>query len=122
MSPGKSIAGHWVPKGVVVAASLYALARDPNVFHDPIKFNPSRWEEATDEMRQMSRPFSIGPRNCVGRHLAEINLVLTVACLYQSYDIVPDPSLTEEKMKQIDLGVLEPGCDDFFVTATAARK
>ena len=119
MSPGKSIAGHWVPKGVVVAASLYALARDPNVFHEPFKFNPSRWEEATDEMRKMSQPFNIGPRNCVGRHLAEINLVLTVACLYQSYDIVPDPLLTEEKMKQIDLGVLEAGCDDFYVTAIA---
>src|ERR1700761_3767501 len=106
------IAGRWVPKGVVVETNIYTTARDPNVFPNPSQFDPSRWEHATNEMRHMSRPFSYGPRNCVGRHLAEMNLTLTVARLYQLYDIVPDPSLTPEQMRQIDLGVLEPGCHD----------
>lgn len=122
ISPGKSIAGRWVPAGVAIETSSYATARDPGVFANPLNFDPSRWEDPTPHMRQMSRPFSTGPRNCVGRHLAEIGLVLTVARLYQKYDIVPDRSLTPDQMKQMDFGVLEPGCDNFFVTPLSARR
>jgi len=118
VSPGKTIAGQWVPKGVTVETCPYATARDPQAFHEPLEFDPARWEHATDEMKHMSRPFSLGPRNCVGRHLAEVGLTLTVARLYQLHDIVLDPTMTEEQMKQIDQGVLEPGCDHFYVTTT----
>ena len=117
VSPGKVIAGRYVPAGVTVETCSYATARNPQLFHDPIRFDPARWEHATNEMRQMSRPFSSGPRNCVGRHLAEVGLMLTIARIYQLYDIVPSPTMTEEEMKQVDQGVLEPGCEHFYVTA-----
>ncbi|KAK4504596.1 hypothetical protein PRZ48_005512 [Zasmidium cellare] len=115
ISPGKTIAGRWVPKGVKVETNIYTTARDPEVFPSPDQFEPSRWETATPEMRQMSRPFSYGPRNCIGRHLAEVIILLTISRLYQLYDVIPDASLTPDKMQQLDLGVLEPGCDEFFV-------
>ena len=116
MSPGKVIGSKWVPEGITVETSSYATARDPNVFPEPFKFNPSRWEDATDEMRQMSRPFSYGPRNCVGRHLAEMGLFLTVSRLYQLYDIIPDLKMQPKDMRQLDFGVLEPACHKFYVT------
>lgn len=109
-----------MPEGVTVETSSYATARDPEVFSDPLKFNPFRWENATEEMRQMARPFSYGPRNCVGRHLAEMGLLLTVARLYQLYDVIPDPKIQPEDMRQVDFGVLEPACHDFYVTAVKA--
>ncbi|KAK5050461.1 hypothetical protein LTR84_003742 [Exophiala bonariae] len=122
VSPGKVIGSKWVPEGTKVETSSYATARDPSVFPDPLRFKPSRWENATEEMRQMSRPFSYGPRNCVGRHLAEIGLVLTVTRLYQRYDVIPDLSIPAEDMRQLDFGVLEPACANFYVTPLKATK
>ena len=66
-------------------------------------------------MRNMSRPFNYGPRNCVGRHLAEIALFLTAARIYQVYDLVPAPMMRTEDMRQEDKGVLEPACKQFWV-------
>ncbi|KAJ8106539.1 hypothetical protein OPT61_g9465 [Boeremia exigua] len=108
VSPGKVIGGHFIPAGTIVSNSIYSTSRDPTVFPNPGIFDPSRWENATSTMRIMSRPFSSGPRNCIGKHLAEINLALTIARLYQLYDIVPDPSMTEEVMRVKDQGVLSP--------------
>lgn len=73
--------------------------------------------EPTPEMKKMSRPFSYGPRNCIGQHLAEMSLTMTVARLYQLFDVVPAPSMTPDVMKQVDKGVLEPTCTNFYVTA-----
>lgn len=102
------ISGRWVPKGVIVETCTYTTARDPTVFTDPLTFDPSRWEEPTPEMKKMSRPFSYGPRNCIGQHLAEMALTLTICRLYQLYDMVPTPEMTPEFMRQEDNGVLEP--------------
>lgn len=124
VSPGKLIGANFVPEGIKVETSTYATARDPKVFPEPFVFNPSRWENATEDMRHMSRPFSYGPRNCVGRHLAEMGLFLTVSRLYQLYDIIPDPNMQVQDMRQIDFGVLEPACHHFNVIparATGAR-
>jgi cytochrome P450 len=115
VSPGKIIGTEYVPAGVCVEVSTYATARHPNVFRDPEKFDPWRWENATPAMKNMSRPFSFGPRNCVGRHLAEIGLFMTVSRLFQLYDVVPDAKMRDEDMYQIDFGVLEPACKNFFV-------
>lgn len=115
ISPGRLLGGEWIPKGVAVETCPYASARDPRVFPDPLRFNPSRWEHATPEMRSMSRPFSFDSRNCVGRHLAEIVLMLTVARIYQLYNAVLDLTKTPVAIDQIDKGVLEPDCDNFYV-------
>lgn len=122
ISPGKVIGTEYVPPGTQIEVSTYATARNPDIFPNPLEFNPSRWKNATEEMRNMARPFSSGPRNCVGRHLAEIGLFLTISRLYQLYDIVPDPELRPDDMKQIDFGVLEPACQQFYVTAESHGK
>ncbi|KAJ9607707.1 hypothetical protein H2200_007785 [Cladophialophora chaetospira] len=108
VSPGRIIGEHYIPQGVVVSTSAYATARDPTVFPNPHVFQPERWLKATPEMRNMSRPFSYGPRNCIGKHLADINMNITLARLYQLYDIENDPSMTEEMMAPNDRGVTSP--------------
>lgn len=111
------ISGEWVPKGTRVETNAYTTARDPTVFADPLLFNPSRWESPTVAMKKMSRPFSYGPRNCIGQHLAEMGLTLAVCRLYQLYDLVPTADMTPEYMQQEDKGVIEPKNEHFYVTA-----
>ena len=121
VSPGRHIAGHYVPAGTVVQTSPYATSRDPLVFPEPDSFNPERWTNPTPEMRSMSRPFSWGPRNCIGKHLAEIGLYLTVARVFQLYDVDIDPSTTDEMMEPKDIGVLEPKGEKLYVQVNKAR-
>lgn len=64
----------------------------------------------------MSRPFSYGPRNCIGQHLAEMALTLTICRLYQLYDVIPTLAMTPDFMRQADNGVLEPKNKNFYVT------
>lgn len=66
----------------------------------------------------MSRPFSYGPRNCIGKHLADIGLHLTLARLYQLYDIMIEPSMTDEMMRQKDRGVCAPWDEKLLVRPT----
>lgn len=66
----------------------------------------------------MSRPFSYGPRNCIGRHLAQIGLTLTLARLYQLYDMENDCCMTEEMMRPKDRGVTSPWAATVLVKPT----
>jgi cytochrome P450 len=102
------IGGQYFPPGVGISNNPYATARDPEIFPSPEQFNPDRWNKPSAEMRLMSRPFSIGPRNCIGRHLALIGLYVTVSRLFQLFDIITDPSMTDFRMRQKDQGVFSP--------------
>ncbi|CAK7203398.1 hypothetical protein SEUCBS139899_006131 [Sporothrix eucalyptigena] len=108
VSPGKVIGSTFVPAGVIVSNLQYATHRDPTVFTDPLEFQPERWETATPEMKTMTRPFSIGPRNCIGMHLARVQMLLTVCALYQRFELTLDPQTTDDMMDMRDLGLMAP--------------
>ncbi|OQV11109.1 hypothetical protein CLAIMM_15004 [Cladophialophora immunda] len=121
VSPGKQIGEHFVPKGVNVATVSYATHRDPSIFPDPLQFVPERWLSSNPDMRAMWKPFGHGPRNCIGKHLADIGMHLTLTRLYQLYDIETDPSMTEQMMRQKDRGAAGPWDAKFLVTFTPAK-
>jgi cytochrome P450 len=116
------IGGDYFPAGVGISNNPYATARDPEVFPDPETYEPDRWTNATAEMRLMSRPFSIGPRNCIGRHLALIGLYVTVSRVLQLFDISTDSSMTEEKMRLKDQGVYSPWDETLLVWVKRASS
>lgn len=120
ISTGRMIGGEYFKAGVGISNSSYATARDPGVFPEPNAFDPDRWDNASAEMRLMSRPFSTGPRNCVGRHLALIGITLTVTRMLQLFDIVADPSMTEARMVQRDEGVLSAWDQTMLIQVTNA--
>lgn len=118
ISPGRVLSGHFVPKGTTVSTLTYATARDPQIFPNPEAFVPERWLDANTDMRNMSRPFHYGPANCIGKHLAEITLTLTLARLYQLFDVEVDSSMTESMMRLKDNGVFEPWGGKMLVRCT----
>lgn len=118
ISPGREISGHFIPKGTIVSTPSYATSRDSKVFANPDVYTPNRWLNASKQMKEMSRPFSYGPRNCIGKHLAQIGLTLTLARLYQLCDIENDPSMTMEMMRPKDRGVIAPWDAKFFIRPT----
>lgn len=99
---GTSIDREQFPAGVDVGVSIYAIHHNSTYFPDPFAFKPERWivskdnPEANVELaRSAWNPFSLGPRGCVGKPVALVQLTLTLARLYWQFDIrVPqDPVL-----------------------------
>ena len=63
------IDGVQIPAGTVVSMSPYTLHRNPDVFPDPLVFNPERWlgdPKAVAEMKKWFWAFSSGGRMCIG--------------------------------------------------------
>ncbi|UPL02268.1 hypothetical protein LCI18_013202 [Fusarium solani-melongenae] len=115
VSPGRTIAGKYIPKGVKVANLAYYTQHHPSVYPDPWKFDPDRWNDPTSQMKSMHRPFSLGPRNCIGMHVAKVQIYLAVGAIYQRYNVTVDPVITEEMMMEEDRGILFPHRQKFLV-------
>lgn len=70
--------GYNVPKGTVVFADFYITGRNPNYFENPEEFQPERWLKKGEGHAYGSLPFSFGPRMCLGRRVAELELWVLV--------------------------------------------
>jgi cytochrome P450 len=71
------------------------MNRDPANFHDASAFRPERWlpDALTNpespffkDRRQEMQPFSMGPRNCMGQHIALAEMRLIMAKLLWNFD------------------------------------
>lgn len=82
---GARLCGHWVPGGCTVSVQAYSMHRNPAVFPDPLKFDPSRWAAPTPPMKESFFPFGGGSRVCIGSHLARMELRLTTAHFFRTF-------------------------------------
>lgn len=91
---GMSVDGHELPGGTVVAVAEYAALQSPDNFKDPGVFRPERFLE-TDPTKidalSVSRPFSYGPRDCIGKNLAGIESRLAIAHMLWHFDLEIEP-------------------------------
>ncbi|KZT65615.1 cytochrome P450 [Daedalea quercina L-15889] len=90
---GATILGHHFKEGTWVSVPLYHLHRDESIWgSDAAEFRPERWTEASPERKKQMMdafaPFSVGPRACIGRSLAIMQLHIIIASLLRRYDFV----------------------------------
>ncbi|RMY72035.1 hypothetical protein D0863_04783 [Hortaea werneckii] len=85
--PGVDLAGHHFPQGVVLSVPAYTMHHSKEIWGaDADEYRPERWEKLTDMQKQAFIPFSYGPRACVGRNVAEMELALIVATVFRRYE------------------------------------
>jgi cytochrome P450 len=99
---GVSIDGMWFPSGTEVGTCIHAIHHNPNYYPQPYEYKPERWLSAkggpkfteqgridSDEVllaKSAFNPFSIGPRGCIGKGLANVELMLALATLLCRFD------------------------------------
>ncbi|KAI4594994.1 hypothetical protein KJ359_007245 [Pestalotiopsis sp. 9143b] len=95
-SPGAEIEGRYIPAGVDCHVVPWATFRNPEHFLMPDSYYPERWlkpEHPLHDARfakdnhSVFKPFSNGPRDCIGKNLAYSEMRLIVAELLYRFDV-----------------------------------
>jgi cytochrome P450 len=75
---GKKIDSHFLPPGTEFTSNAYIVQRDPELYApDPDAFRPERWLESKEkalELDAASFVFGMGPRICLGKDIALMEL------------------------------------------------
>jgi len=87
---GMRIHDHFFEQGTILSVPTYTIHRDVEVWgEDASVFRPERWfERDEDAMQKAFNPFSYGPRACVGRNFAFMELLVIISSVFRRFDIV----------------------------------
>ncbi|XP_033640648.1 cholesterol 24-hydroxylase-like [Asterias rubens] len=86
-----TVKGYKIPKGSLVAVNTFVMARMEEYFHDPMQFDPDRFNASNDKPQYAYFPFSLGSRNCIGQQFAMIEARVLLAKLLHrfNFNLVP---------------------------------
>ena len=93
---GVKVADQHIPEGIYVGVPNFTVFRNQECFERPHDFFPERWiadpavgrsEETIKPLKATFMPFSLGPRQCIGRHLAIREASYTLAKIFFMFDI-----------------------------------
>lgn len=97
--------GYYIPKGSTLLVNVWAIARDPKMWTDPLEFRPTRFLSGGEKPNADVRgndfeviPFGAGRRICVGMSLGLRMVQLLVATMVQSFDWELANGLDPEKL------------------------
>ncbi|OQV11024.1 hypothetical protein CLAIMM_14930 [Cladophialophora immunda] len=109
---GAEVAGHHLKQGTVVAVSPVSIQRHPDLYPEPDRFNPERWLDKENprqihDLKAYNLVFSQGPRACLGRHIAMVELHILISSLIRRYDFSLEESA--QQLQTLDLFNANPG-------------
>jgi cytochrome P450 len=90
--------GYDIPAGALVIISPYAIHRRPDVYPDPETFDPGRFDGAAAAERSIWAylPFSGGPRQCIGKYFATLEMQLVLKMILDTFDVTVEPDARVE--------------------------
>lgn len=100
---GITLHGHTFPPGTTLSVPAYTIHHSKAIWGDDADdFNPDRWAEGaiTEKQRGAFIPFSYGPRACVGRNVAEMELALIVATVFRRYEFRLEQGVDEWETRE----------------------
>jgi cytochrome P450 len=104
-----SIRGVPIKAGAIFYLSPYLIHRDPKIWVDADQFVPSRWTaETRASSKQHYFPFGMGPRTCVGKHFALMEIRLITTRIFQEFDVQMVEGNRVSPDFQITLGMDSP--------------
>jgi cytochrome P450 len=87
------IGGYFVPAGTILVMSAWLMHRDARYFDRPNEFDPDRWLDtiSTQLPKYAYFPFGGGPRYCVVKPYAMMEMALIIATIAQKYQLRLSP-------------------------------
>jgi cytochrome P450 family 12 len=88
--------GYQIPKGTDIILSMMSVYHNPKYFENPEEFIPERFSRQEKETCPMSMkqkhsfaflPFGFGPRFCVGKRIAEMEIETFLCRLFRKYQV-----------------------------------
>ncbi|KLU90653.1 hypothetical protein MAPG_10505 [Magnaporthiopsis poae ATCC 64411] len=118
ISPGATVDGRYVPKGTIVAIYQNATCLNPEHFVDATSFRPERFlppghpmydtRLAAGSNMAVFKPFSYGPRDCLGKNLAYAEMRLVAARILLRFDVELAEGTREDWLEdQLAFGIWE---------------
>ncbi|KAH6670513.1 putative benzoate 4-monooxygenase [Halenospora varia] len=84
---GVDILGHHFDPYTVLSVPSYTIHHSKEIWGENAEeFVPERWENLTERQKTGFIPFSHGPRSCVGRNVAEMELALIISTTFRRYE------------------------------------
>lgn len=104
------LGGYPIPAGAQVVLPQWVVHRDERFYDRPAEFIPDRW---TTEFEQKLHkyayfPFGGGPRLCIGRSFATMEIALVIATISERFEITLD---SKDKIEPLSLVLLRPKND-----------
>jgi cytochrome P450 len=89
---GATIGGYRIPPRSIVVLSPWATHHRADLWPEPHRFDPERFEPAAEATRPRYAyfPFAGGPRACIGSHFAMTEATTAVATLLAKYSLRSD--------------------------------
>ena len=78
-----------VPEGTTFLISPFILHRDERFWENARSFEPSRWENGFQPIKNLYLPFGAGARTCIAENFAWMEATLALATLTQKFRAVP---------------------------------
>lgn len=111
---GLIIDNHSIPEGTDVCVPHYAIHHNAQYFPGPFSYEPTRWladlasptlAPFVEEARSAFAPFSIGPRGCIGKGMAYLELSISIARVLWEYELRLTPGThVGEGRDQLEFG------------------
>jgi enediyne biosynthesis protein E7 len=105
-----SLGGFDLPAGTDVLVSPYLIHRHPGFWAEPETFDPDRFlpDAAAERNRFAYLPFGLGPRACIGEHLAIVEMHAHAVMLARRFALSLVPGQTVEIEPQVNLRTRQP--------------
>ncbi|KAL2070695.1 hypothetical protein VTL71DRAFT_13721 [Oculimacula yallundae] len=119
ISPGAEVGGTFIPQGTIIHVYPWATFRSPANFTDPDSFRPERWLPSThprydkryeNDNLACVKPFSYGPRDCIGKNLAynEMRLLICKIMFRFDYDLLAGQNTWHDSQYALILWIKTP--------------
>jgi cytochrome P450 len=84
-----AVDGYRIRRGTTLIAGVYAVHRDPQLWDNPLTFDPDRFAAANSKTRDRWQylPFGAGPRSCIGDHFAMLEATLALATIIRRVEV-----------------------------------
>lgn len=83
-----------IPSNAQVLLSVWSIHRDSRFYDDPLTFDPDRWKQTTPrEQEHAFVPFGAGPRICIGRHFARLEMKAVLTAIGRQYQLDAEGSI-----------------------------